>query len=165
MKNFLTKKRDGFTLIELIVVMAIVGVLAAIMVPTIIGFMKDAKITSANQDAKTVYTAATSWLANISKSQDLSTYAGSVYSATGIPADSSPIECTSSTSPKTSDLRDYLGSNIRGNITFICSSSGSSISFCLYSKDSTLPTGTVQLSKNAQKSFTSSVVGCYPLAS
>ena len=51
------KKAKGFTLVELVVVIAIIGVLAAILVPTMLNYVRKAKLKAANTNAKTAYNA------------------------------------------------------------------------------------------------------------
>lgn len=48
------KKQEGFTLVELIVVIAILGVLATLLVPNIMGNVKESKSATIISNARTV---------------------------------------------------------------------------------------------------------------
>lgn len=56
----LLKKKDGFTLVELIVVLVILAILAAILVPTLLGYINKAQDEKNYSTAQTVRVAAQS---------------------------------------------------------------------------------------------------------
>ena len=50
------KNRKGFTIVELVIVIAVIGILATVLVPTFGNVISDAKEKSALQEAKNIYT-------------------------------------------------------------------------------------------------------------
>lgn len=116
-------KVKGFTLIELIVVIAIIGVLAAILVPSMLGYVRNARISSANANAKQVHTAASSVLTQLGiDNYDWSAAQSDKLKVKLEPAENGVIKATwdegsklnSASGYERTDFISYLGENFTG---------------------------------------------------
>ncbi|WP_051624182.1 type II secretion system protein [Clostridium akagii] len=85
MYDIKNKKKSGFTLIEVIVVIAILAILGAILVPNVLGYRQKAEKSNIQTSAKTIVSSIETYNADKDKSTDeISDASGAIGYADGI---------------------------------------------------------------------------------
>lgn len=117
--------KKGFTLVELIVVIAILGILSLFLVPSFIGYAEDAKIQVAKSNTRTVWSAAkgVEALYQYNGNFDESDFANEVLEKLGTSFDENEVSIGYDANNRVSDVTyktgDYICDTIDG-INFNC---------------------------------------------
>lgn len=149
-------KLNGFTLIELIVVIAIIGVLAAILVPSMLGYLREARATRMNANARTVYTAAQAAISDALATGNLTikgTYIGDGYRV-----------AVSQNGADNCDLTNFFGTDFKGYYKFQTDEGGSACLYAMWCDVGTPPYSSQLSYQDVLNSIsTATPVGCHPV--
>lgn len=152
------KKIRGFTLIELIVVIAIIGILATILVPMMMAYINDSRIAKMNSNAKEIHNAAQLAINDCQLAGD-TIAPNCIYTGSGDGIghpDGGGDDC---------DLTDYLGKNFGGYFLFMTDSQGYGCTYALWSEVPIPASSAGQLTMEEVEATinTSLPRGCQPL--
>ncbi len=148
----------GFTLIELIVVIAIIGILAMIIVPALLGYVRNARIAQHNANAKSVYSGAQLAITDVIK-HGRTILPNSTYICIG----EGNGECVVNNDK--CDITDYIGENFTGYFGFVSNHDGTGALYALWSPEPLAAADFKQYTEDEVKQINAGTrfLGCHPL--
>lgn len=149
-------KLKGFTIIELIVVMAIIAALAAIITPMLFKYTDEARLSKLKTNARHVYGAAAYAIADrVAYSSSHGITPNTIYTG-----DASDLIGYSSPSGSTCDMTNYLGTDFTGSFAFMTDTTGSG---CIYALWSNSPISASDVEQLTEQDIETKYIGCYPI--
>ncbi len=145
----------GFTLIELIVVIAIIGILSAMLVPSLVSYFLSSKIAKANANARQVYEGAQLAVVDYNSRSSIA-LSDSIFVGSG--------ESDANSGNAEIDLSAYLGNDFDGYYGFYVSG-GIGVSYAVWSESTPITEEMVKqyTLEELENGFGTYRMGAYPL--
>ena len=149
-------KFKGFTIIELIVVIAIISALMAILVPSLIGYTKQARASVVMSNARSVYNG--SKLAIIEYYEKRTINPGEIY----IGDDSGTAYAVGGSDDLT--VGKYMGEDFKGHYAFVISADGTDVDYAVWSNNYSISANEVKMYTYEEilEDVTGKGIGSYP---
>lgn len=146
----------GFTLIEVIVVIAIIGALAVIIVPSMIGYTHQARATVITGNARNVYNAAK--MAVIESFDEKNIVPGEIYFGN----DSGDAHASGSSDDLS--VGKFMGDDFHGHYAFVISDGGNDVLYAVWSNNNAISASEVRqyTADEVENDITGKGIGSYP---